>query len=585
MRKQARLLALIMLFLLFSPALSVMAAITPISDDEFEVTDYRVTLPEGSGGTVTLGGGKFQPAEAGGRYLSEVRLKANRTLDVNNYVTVTFDNGVKNTHNSEPGTPNVFAVGSGLMSNPSKGLTVTLTSDGSKERWLEIVSFKVIGSLPPGGGDPPDPGGGGNVSTAPSKAYYVPYRDEYRLDYTAPSGTAKYQLYFKTASGTVYTLDYDFKPTGIHYLTCNGTYNLNFFDASGKLIGKTAEVQTTQIQNPACRSYEDSEGAGRNELSAMIDPNGDMVWNDPPAGTKEVQIWKDGQLVATKGPTEKIYEQPGKGSYSVVAVGQDGSPLGQSDLNVGEGSSGGGDPGGEVPGGGSCGACEKLEELLQCPGWDQAMGDVTEAIRNALPPPPDWDDIADKIGRSTVRHLSDYLGPVPPPPSKEDIRQETETPLPPLDLTTGNENLVPNVPDEYKSGKIEFNLEKDAPQIEMKQDTTGGFDITEPLSNMDTDGPGVPVLPGDPNNHSDGIKKPDKPNIEEDMPKPGKIIFEIPKPDGPKPSTPEPGGSPANPAIPNNPGGDPALPNNPGGGPALPDATDGIIPIPSGGGG
>lgn len=411
-----------------------------------------------------------------------------------------------------------------------------------------------------------DPGNGGNVETIPLNHYYVPYRDEYRADYKGPSAVSKYQLYFKSKSGTVYTLDYAFKPTGIHYLTCNGTYNLNFFDSSDKLIAKTNEVETNQIQAPTCRSYEDSEGAGRNELNAKLDPDGNISWNDPPTGTKEVQIWKDGNKVKTNDPSDKRYPKAGTGSYSVVAVDSSGNPLGQSDLNVVDNT--GQDPGGTTPGT-DCGTCEKLDQLLQCPGWDIAMGDLTEAIQNALPPPPNWDDIADKIGKATVHHLSNYLGDVPVPPSKEDIKQATEMPLPILDLKTDVEDLKPNVPDEYKNGKIEFNLEKDAPQIEVKQDTTEGFDITEPLWNMETDGPGKPILPGDPNNNSGGIKQPDK-VVTEEVPKPKKIIFEIPKPDVPKPSTPEPGETPSPPAIPNNPGGDTALPG----------FTEGPIPIP-----
>lgn len=457
----------------------------------------------------------------------------------------------------------------------------------------ELIQYSYNGSLPSrygdlgqgtdtggGSGDP----GGGAVTKIPLNSYYVSYRDEYRADYTPPAGITKYQLYFTSDSGTVHTLDYSFKPTGIHYLTCNGTYRINFFDSSGKLVSQTEDARTTAIKNPACQSYTEDEASGRDDLRAS-QSGSDITWNNPPAGTKEVQIWKDGQKIATNAPEDTTHKNAGPGSYSVVAVGSDGKPIGQSDLNVSDAT--GPDPsdpgsggGGENPGT-DCGTCEKLDQLLACPGWETAMGDLTDAIRAALPPPPDWDDIADKIGRATVRHLADYLGDVPEPPSKEEIRQDTETPLPQLDTTTGVEDLKPNVPDDYKNGEIKFELEKDAPEIEIK-DESQPFIVTEPLSNIEYDEPGKAVLPGDPANNSGGIKEPDKVDTGVVTPKPkpasGEIKFEIPKPEQPSGDItfeiPKPGNNQPS-TIP--------VPESTGGAGAVPDITDGIIPIPEGG--
>lgn len=453
----------------------------------------------------------------------------------------------------------------------------------------ELINYSYQGRTPSNYGDlgtGTDTGGGsgdtggGNVTRIPLNSYYVSYRDEYRADYTAPAGVSKYQLYFTSDSGTVHTLDYDFQPTGIHYLTCNGTYRINFFDSSGNLVSQTEDARTTAIQNPACQSYTEDEASGRDDLGARKDGS-DIKWDNPPSGTTEVQIWKDGQKIATNSPENTTHANAGPGSYSVVAVGSDGRPIGQSDLNVSDAT--GPDP--SEPGtdpanpGTDCGTCEKLDQLLACPGWEVAMGDLTDAIKAALPPPPDWDDIADKIGRATIRHLSDYLGEVPAPPSKEEIKQATETPLPVLDTTTGVEDLKPNVPDDYNSGDIKFELEKDAPEIEIK-DESEPFIVTEPLSNIEYDEPGKAVIPGDPANNSGGIKEPDKVDtgaapkpkttigdIKFELPKPepsGDIVFEIPKPGA------QPGNAP--------------IPGSSGGTPAIPEITDGVIPIPDTGG-
>ncbi|KGP85295.1 hypothetical protein [Paenibacillus sp. MAEPY2] len=445
----------------------------------------------------------------------------------------------------------------------------------------ELINYTYNGSTPTKYGDLGNGSGGtdpGNVTKIPLNSYYVSYRDEYRADYTAPAGISKYQLYFTSDSGTVHTLDYSFKPTGIHYLTCNGTYRINFFDSSGKLVSQTEDARTTAIQNPACKSYTEDEASGRDDLSARKDGS-DIKWNNPPSGTKEVQIWKDGQKIATNSAEDTTHKNAGPGSYSVVAVGTDGKPIGQSDLNVTDGT--GPDP--SEPGtnpsnpGTDCGTCEKLDQMLACPGWELVMNDLTDAIKAALPPPPDWDDIADKIGRATVRHLSDYLGDVPAPPSKEQIKQDTETPLPQLDTTTGVENLTPKVPEEYNSGDIKFDLERDAPVIEVK-DESKPFDIAEPLNNIEYDDPGKAVLPGDSNNNSGGIKEPDKVDTGDQEPKPKQIIFDLPRP-GPTPNP-----TPSNPPLPSPTPSNPPIPGGTGGGPAIPDPSTGTIPIPNVGG-
>ncbi|MFK4475798.1 hypothetical protein ABH897_005598 [Paenibacillus sp. RC73] len=173
------------------------------------------------------------------------------------------------------------------------------------------------------------------------------------------------------------------------------------------------------------------------------------------------------------------------------------------------------------------------------------MGELTGAVARAIPPPPDWDSVADKIGSATVRHLSNYVGSVPAAPSQQEIDQATSVVLPKPDISTPEaDSLKPEVPDQFKQGKIIFDL-GNTPAIETK-DESKPFTFLDPIANIKSDPPGKPVFPGDPRNSSDGIKQPDKKDTGDPAPKPGKIVFEIPKPSAPaKPPTveiPKPGG-------------------------------------------
>lgn len=346
MMKISKISVSLIVLLLLLPVTNAMAAITQINEHEFEVTDHRVTIPAGSAGSAVVGGGKFQPAEAKGSYLSEVLLKTNRTLDSNNFVTVTFDNGVENVHRSEPGEPSVFAIASGLLNNPSKGITVKLTSDGSRERWVEIVGFKTIDSLPPGGGGP-DPGGGGgtnpgggsNDGTPVNHNYfYKPWDDVYRLDFWGqPSSTNTIKLIFTSSTGTVYDREWPASDVGgTLYLTCRGTYSVSYLDASGNQVGYIKDLDTSSISNNVCTSYPEPNPI--NDLNARVinngctvDPNNPpkIVWD--PIGS-QYEVYRDGQLIDTVSGTEFPGDVPG--SYTIIAKDSNGNTIGQSDVNM-----------------------------------------------------------------------------------------------------------------------------------------------------------------------------------------------------------------------------------------------------------
>lgn len=209
--------------------------------------------------------------------------------------------------------------------------------------------------------------------------------------------------------------------------------------------------------------------------------------------------------------------------------------------------------------------CDWLNDIIFCPGWDVVMGDLTLAIKDALPPPTDWTMVADLIGIATTNHFSGYLGDVPDPPSQAEIDGATYTSIPELDKSVETNDLVPKVPEEYKDGMITFDL-NNVPEIEIK-DESKPFRIDDPLANVNqnSDPVGKVVLPGDPRNSSNGIKQPDQLNLG-NPPRPYIEPNAIPD------VTPIPDVSPSE--IP--------IPSDNVGGNATPNITNGPIPIPRG---
>jgi hypothetical protein len=202
-----------------------------------------------------------------------------------------------------------------------------------------------------------------------------------------------------------------------------------------------------------------------------------------------------------------------------------------------------------------CTTCVNLHDLLNCPDWNTYMGDFTQAFKDALPPPPDWDSIAEKIGTATINHLQDYFGPVPAAPSQAQIDGSLDKTLPTVDATSPDaSNLVPTVPTGYEQPKP-FDITS-GPQIDIVDESVP-FQIFDPLNNIVHDDPGVAVIPGDPNNNTGGIQKPA--NI---APYP---VF-----------TPKPLPS----ALPNNPVPKPSSPSSSPGSVPLPSSTGSVIPIP-----
>lgn len=223
-------------------------------------------------------------------------------------------------------------------------------------------------------------------------------------------------------------------------------------------------------------------------------------------------------------------------------------------------------------------ACQTLIDQLECPQWGEYMGEWANMISSALPPPPDWDMVADKIGAATLNYISGWAGDVPEPPTMGEIENATAAGLPGLDTSVETDDLVPKVPSDYNNGKIVFDLSQGAPKIEVK-DESQPFVIEDPLAEMPHDDPGVKVLPGDPRNSTGGFKEPDKVDTGDPAPTPGKIVFDLPIPSAPIPAATT--GPPPTPGkivfdLPPIPGITSSVVPTLG-------TVDGIIPVPKGG--
>jgi hypothetical protein len=345
-----------------------------------------------------------------------------------------------------------------------------------------------------------------------SVATYLSYRNEIRLDYWGYSAAVnQIRVYYVSPTGTVYDKTFDQSDlTGIFYLTCNGTYTYYLENSTGGVEATISDIDTSQIVNGSCSSY--AAGGYQNNIGLTTTPTptgGTLNWN-PVTGACNYEIYQNGVLIQTTTGTS--FSVSGGGAITVRAVDCSGLTVGEGDSYVTPSS--GSPPPSPTPTPSPsypptdplCTTCVNLHDLLNCPDWGKYMGDFTKAVKDALPPPPNWDDIADKIGVATINHLKDYIGVVPDAPTQTEIDSKINTTLPPVNITQNDaDKLVPVVPPGFSSPKP-FDITA-GPQIPIHDDSVP-FIIPDPLNNIVHDDPGIPVIPGDPRNNTGGIQKP-----------------------------------------------------------------------------
>ena len=394
---------------------------------------------------------------------------------------------------------------------------------------------------------------------------FLRVRDEYQLMYALddlPAGTYQVRANFWSTTDVYYSTVFD-NPTKVAYLTCNGTYIFEMLDSSGNTIGETRQINTTKIANPPCQSY---ENAGlKNDINAAGNVNSDksavdISWNQV-SGADKYQFYFNGELMGdvTEGVSFAGYPTNGKynGLYTIAAVDSDGNVLssgdfivnepGHGELGDGDGSGGNGDGGSN----GSCDACKWLTDMLACPAWQDYMGELTQAIKNALPPPTDWEEVADIF----VDNFAEYFGDVPAPPTKTEIESEVLPSMPSIDTNVPESSMTPTVPDDFNNGPLDTDITS-GEQIEII-DESEAFEIYEPDEYINADPVGTMVYPNDDRNSSDGIDNPmehdfgyneptpqplpqstDIPNV--DMPTPTALVDTMPLPTSNPITTPTP---------------------------------------------
>lgn len=167
-----------------------------------------------------------------------------------------------------------------------------------------------------------------------------------------------------------------------------------------------------------------------------------------------------------------------------------------SDPDPGSGGGGGGsDPGTD----GSCTACQ----ILACPGWD----DIIDKIGAKIPPPPDWEEVAEIFGdelvprfeRAMENALENTLGhPAPPPKIQEPSPPTFDGSVP--DVPQATDSMPPAQSHDFST----------VPDIQVNPDTTGGIDLrrADPTDNIPHDPADYMPMPGRENGGITPVTKP-----------------------------------------------------------------------------
>lgn len=389
-------------------------------------------------------------------------------------------------------------------------------------------------------------------------AYYNSWRNEYRAVYSKWMPDIRFdtvRVYFENSIGTPYQRNYTaaiMANASAYWLTCNGQYQFQYLQ-NGVIVAHSPVIVTTDIVAPSCDSYADGGSSDDANANYQQNPDGSykLNWSDIP-GSNSYEIWKDGVLIDTvaadpSGQYTTNIPYPG-GGISIVGKDGSGDYTGHSDINVPD------DLYGEYPS--ACSVCDKIAAALECPEWDTYMGELTGAIKNALPTLPEWRNIADQF----VDAFDDYFGDPPAVPNPTNITPE----IPALNTSVPDADINIELPDEFDTPLL-FDVTT-APVIPVL-DESEPFEIYEPDEYIDSDGPGVFVYPGDSRNSSGGIKQPDD------------FVSPYPQPVPTLPAAPDPGDPPEIPPadipIPSGSTGTTPTPTVTGGEMAFPTIPDG----------
>jgi len=240
------------------------------------------------------------------------------------------------------------------------------------------------------------------------------------------------------------------------------------------------------------------------------------VCGDAPSDITSTYCSPDAKYNATTGKCETTkFEYTGNpGEYPLALESYEKLAINEDVYSVGSGGASDGGSG-EVGGGEESGEGCDLCKIFECPGWEDYLREIAEFAVGDVEPPPVPD-----LERPKTPNIFDILNDVeqrnPAKPTGQDGMGDT-----PFDAT---------------------DVKNSAPEIPVREDPTGGFDIVDPLTTLPEDGSTAPKPENEQLQYPGGSGQPP--------------LEGVPKPNGDYNSKVE---------IPKNPGGTAKPPDNPGG--------------------
>jgi len=166
----------------------------------------------------------------------------------------------------------------------------------------------------------------------------------------------------------------------------------------------------------------------------------------------------------------------------------------------GDGSGGTGD--GSTTG---CDGCQTIREMLACPEWDTYMGEWEAMIRRAVPPPPDWQNVANIMRDTIVPALIDGMVNTVVPAMGDEIDRRLGQVAAPAMIGTpnvprmdGTEGVTrPEIPQDTTPEAQTYDFDS-IPSVEVQPDTTGGIDLlgADPIDSIPHSPEGYMPKPG-----------------------------------------------------------------------------------------
>jgi len=223
--------------------------------------------------------------------------------------------------------------------------------------------------------------------------------------------------------------------------------------------------------------------------------NGKITWDA--IGTR-YELWKGMGVLDTVSVAHYATSNPG--TYTIVAYDKNGERVGRGTVTVPDtgGNNGGGttnpptdpkDPNppdtGGVGGGGTCDRepCTQLVDLLACPLFDDYLGRWQDTISAALPPPPNWNQVASIMTDHIVPAMGDELVRRTPEMARiiaDEFQRREKSVSPPPSKPAAFRPYVPRLND--PTGNMSFQVRENVPQFEPDYSGSQGFTIPDPTN-------------------------------------------------------------------------------------------------------